>query len=60
MNEVPEDGGANTASAPLNTPLKKVVLASNNAGKLREFAAGRQAQSDRQTAVEHRVDERRA
>ena len=28
--------------------------------KLREFAAGRQAQSDRQTAVEHRVDERRA
>jgi XTP/dITP diphosphohydrolase len=39
VNEVREDSGADTASAPLNTPLKKVVLASNNAGKLREFAA---------------------
>ncbi|SDQ78102.1 XTP/dITP diphosphohydrolase [Paraburkholderia fungorum] len=35
MSEVSHNGGANLADAP----LKKVVLASNNAGKLREFAA---------------------
>ena len=34
MNEVRQDDSAHTGS-----PLKKVVLASNNAGKLREFAA---------------------
>ncbi len=35
MNEVKQDNGA----AASGSPLKKVVLASNNAGKLREFAA---------------------
>ena len=35
MNEVRQDDGAHAARAP----LKRVVLASNNAGKLREFAA---------------------
>ncbi len=35
MNEVRQGGG----EAGSDSPLKKVVLASNNAGKLREFAA---------------------
>ncbi|WCM19014.1 RdgB/HAM1 family non-canonical purine NTP pyrophosphatase [Paraburkholderia bryophila] len=35
MNEVRQNGG----EAGSDSPLKKVVLASNNAGKLREFAA---------------------
>jgi len=35
VNEVNQDNGA----AAYGSPLKKVVLASNNAGKLREFAA---------------------
>ncbi|PQV52157.1 RdgB/HAM1 family non-canonical purine NTP pyrophosphatase [Paraburkholderia sp. BL21I4N1] len=35
MNEVRQSGG----EAGPDSPLKKVVLASNNAGKLREFAA---------------------
>ncbi|MGF6548068.1 RdgB/HAM1 family non-canonical purine NTP pyrophosphatase [Paraburkholderia youngii] len=40
MNEVRQDGGGNDAlGITSGMPLKKVVLASNNAGKLREFAA---------------------
>ncbi|RZF25146.1 RdgB/HAM1 family non-canonical purine NTP pyrophosphatase [Paraburkholderia sp. UYCP14C] len=44
MNEVRQNGGASQAQndaqgATSGMPLKKVVLASNNAGKLREFAA---------------------
>ncbi len=39
MNEVSRDNGAAAFGTPLKSPLKQVVLASNNAGKLREFAA---------------------
>ena len=38
MSEVSQNSGANPANSVVNAPLKKVVLASNNAGKLREFA----------------------